>query len=379
MSKKIQTTVMSANPRAGYLAHKDALDSALLHALEKGSYILGPMVKAFEGHFADYLCVKHCVGLASGTDAIQLGLRALGVGPGDLVIAPSHTAIATVSAIDWIGATALLVDIDPTTYTIDPQRVEDTLQKCPAGSVKAVIAVHLYGHPADMDALASISTRYGVPVVEDCAQAHGAMVGAHKVGAIGRLGAFSFYPTKNLGAFGDAGAIATNDSDISNQLRLLQQYGWGERYVSESIGYNSRLDELQASILDCKLGWLDGDNQRRREIARRYNEGLAGLPLEPPVERPGCRHVYHQYVIRTADREGLRRHLESQEIGTAILYPQAVHQQPGYLDRVELGPGGMTNTERIVKEILCLPMYPELTDAEVTKVIEAVRSYAPLR
>ena len=367
--------LMPADPKASYLAHKDALDLALCEVMESGWYILGPKVRAFEEHFADYLGATHCVGVASGTDAIQLALRAIGVGPGDVVITASHTAVATVSAIDWIGATAVLVDIDPATYTIDPQKVEDTLRRTPSERIKAIVAVHLYGHPADMGALTAIAARHGVTLVEDCAQAHGAMVGERRAGAIGVCGAFSFYPTKNLGAFGDGGAIVTSDAVIAERLRLLQQYGWRERYVSDEAGYNSRLDELQAAILDCKLAWLDDWNERRREIARRYNDGLVSLPLELPVEQPGYRHVYHQYVIRCTDREGLRKHLEARDIRTAILYPMPVHQQPGYRSRVAVGDGGMVITEKIAREILCLPIYPELNDANVERVVNGIRCY----
>ena len=238
------------------------------------------------------------------------------------------------------------------------------------------MAVHIYGHPADMGTLSEIAERHGIALIEDCAQAHGAMVGEKTVGSIGDCGAFSFYPTKNLGALGDAGAVVTSQAAVAEQLRLLRQYGWRERYISIEAGYNSRLDELQAAILDCKLAWLDSDNNRRRKIARRYTEGLAGLPLETPVESPDCRHVYHQYVIRLKDRDNLRRHLETQGIGTAILYPMPVHKQPGYSGRVEIGEGGMAVTERLAQEILCLPIYPELSDSAVSSVIDAIRSFS---
>jgi len=365
----------TADPRASYLAHKDALDEVMRQVMESGTYILGPQVNAFEQHFAAYLGVAHCVGVANGTDAVQLALRAVGVQPGDEVISVSHTAVATVSAIDWIGAVPILVDIDPTTYTVDPQKVEDTLKHMLPRQVKALVAVHLYGHPADMAALTPIAERYGVALLEDCAQAHGARVGERKVGAIGVCGTFSFYPTKNLGAFGDAGAIVTNDNLIAERLRLLHQYGWRERYVSDEAGYNSRLDELQAAILDCKLGWLDGWNGRRRKIAKLYDDGLAGLPLECPVERPGHQHVYHQYVIRCSERDGLLGYLDSEGIRAAILYPVPVHEQRGYRSKVTVGYGGLNVTEAIARQILCLPIYPELSDADVERVIEGIRCY----
>ena len=368
--------LLPADPKAGYLAHKEALDQAIQETIASGWYILGPKVALFEEHFAAYLGASSCVGVGSGTDAVHLALRACGVSPGDGVLTVSHTAVATVSAIDWIGARAILVDISPRTYTLDPKKAEDTLRHQPAGRIKAIVAVHIYGHPADMGTLSEIAARHGVALIEDCAQAHGAMVGEKTVGSIGDCGAFSFYPTKNLGALGDAGAVVTSQAAVAEQLRLLRQYGWHERYISIEAGYNSRLDELQAAILDCKLAWLDSDNNRRRKIARRYTEGLAGLPLETPVEAPDCRHVYHQYVIRLKDRDNLRRHLETQGIGTAILYPMPVHKQPGYSGRVEIGEGGMAVTERIAQEILCLPIYPELSDSAVSSIIDAIRSFS---
>lgn len=368
--------LLPADPKASYLAHKEALDHAIQETIASGWYILGPKVALFEEHFAAYVGASSCVGVGSGTDAVHLALRACGVGPGDGVLTVSHTAVATVSAIDWIGARPVLVDISPATYTLDPQKAEDTLKHQPADRIKAIVAVHIYGHPADMGKLSEIAERHGIALIEDCAQAHGAMVGEKTVGSIGDCGAFSFYPTKNLGALGDGGAVVTSQAAVAEQLRLLRQYGWRERYISIEAGYNSRLDELQAAILDCKLAWLDSDNNRRREIARRYTEGLAGLPLETPVESPDCRHVYHQYVIRFKDRDNLRRHLETRGIRTAILYPMPVHKQPGYSGRVEIGEGGMAITERIAQEILCLPIYPELSDSAVSSVIDAIRSFS---
>ncbi len=367
--------IQVADPKASYLAHKQELDAAITEVMESGWYIFGSRLKRFENNFAGYLGTSHCIGVANGTDAILLALRAVGVKAGDAVITVSHTAVATVAAIDWMGAVPVLVDIGPDTYTLDPQKVEDTLQSEIGKKIKAIIAVHLYGHPADMDTLIEIANRYGIGLVEDCAQAHGATFNSQKVGSIGMCGTFSFYPTKNLGAFGDGGAIVTNNSEIAERIHLLQQYGWRERYISEVAGYNSRLDELQAAILDCKLAWLDDGNQRRREIAQQYNLGLQGLPISLPVERAGCGHVYHQYVVKRSVRDALSKHLEAMGIRTAILYPMPVHLQPGYRDRVVLGQGGMQVTETIVKEILSLPIFPELSDLDIEKVVEAVRGH----
>lgn len=368
--------LFSANPHAGYLAHKSEIDFAMRDVMENGRYILGPKVRDFEVHFAKYMGVDHCIGVASGTDAVHLSLRACGVKTGDGVITASHTAVATVAAVEWLGAIPVLVDIDPESYTLDPQKVTNTLhERKTTLTIKAIIAVHLYGHPADMNALREIATRYGVALIEDCAQAHGAAVGDRKAGSMGECGAFSFYPTKNLGAFGDGGAIVTGDAGIAERLRFLRQYGWRERYISEGVGYNSRLDELQAAVLDVKLRWLDAGNEQRRRISALYNDGLSGTPLDLPREKPGARHVYHQYVIQSAERERLRINLENKGIQTSILYPMAVHQQPAYRDRVMMGEGGMAVTENIVQRIFSLPIYPELGDAEVERVIENIRSY----
>ena len=366
--------IFPADPKAGYLAHKVALDQAIRETMESGWYILGPKVASFEERFAGYLGVPSCVGVASGTDAVSLALRACGVQAGAGVLTVSHTAVATVSAIDWLGAHPVLVDIDPRTFTLDPQKTEDTLKKA-NGRIKAIVAVHIYGHPADIGALSEIARRHDVALVEDCAQAHGAMIGGSKVGSLGDCGAFSFYPTKNLGAYGDGGAVVTGRPAVAESLRLLQQYGWRERYISVEAGYNSRLDELQAAILECKLAWLDDDNERRRAIARRYSEALAGLALQTPVELDGCRHVYHQYVIRLKDRDRLKQHLETRGIRTAILYPMPVHQQPGYARLMEPGAGGLSVTEGVCQDILCLPIYPELSETDVSAVVEGIRSF----
>ncbi len=367
--------LLPANPKASYLSQKDEIDHAIREVMDSGWYILGQKVKAFEDHFAEYIGTEYCVGLKSGTDALHFALRACGVEPGDAVITVTHTAGATVAAIDWLGAIPILVDIDPTTYTIDPQKTEDTFRRASVNRIKAIIAVHLYGHPADMTALTEIAQRCHLHLIEDCAQAHGASINDKRVGAFGICGGFSFYPTKNLGAFGDAGAVVTNDSSSAERLRLLQQYGWRQRYISEEIGYNSRLDEIQAAILDCKLPQLDTGNNRRREIADLYNRRLAGLPITLPTEQSDCRHVYHQYVIRCGDRGALRQYLKKQDIHTSILYPMPVHLQPGYKERVINGEGGFAVSEKISREILCLPIYPELNNSEVEEVIESIRTF----
>lgn len=263
---------LPADPGANYRAHRAEIDVAIHRVLDSGWFILGREVASFEQEFALYLDARFAVGVASGTDALHLALRACGIGPGDVVLTVSHTAVATVAAIELAGAVPLLVDIDPLTFNIDAERVEDTLKSIdrgdgpsPRGRVRAIIPVHLYGQPADMAAIIRVAARYGLKVIEDCAQAHGASIDGRKVGSWGNAAAFSFYPTKNLGALGDGGAIVTNDSEIADRVRLLREYGWRDRYVSSEVGMNSRLDEIQAAVLRVKLLNLDQENDRRRD------------------------------------------------------------------------------------------------------------------
>lgn len=367
--------LLPADLKANYLRYKEEIDLSISKVVESGWYILGSKVKSFEKHFAQYNKAAHCIGLASGTDAVQFALRAAGIKAGDKVITTTYTAVATVSAIDWIGAVPILVDIAPDSYNLDPEKVEATIQSLPEGNINGIVVVHLYGHPADMEAFKIISKKYNIPLIEDCAQAHGAEYRDQKVGTIGICGAFSFYPTKNLGAFGDAGAIITQNESIAEKIRLLQQYGWKQRYITEEIGYNSRLDELQAAILDVKLRYLDEWNSRRREIAELYDSGLEGLDLELPIEQPDQHHVYHQYVIRAPERDKLKTYLQEHHIITSILYPQPVHNQPAYRDRALIGKGGMEISEKISQEILCLPIYPEVENSDIELVIETIKNF----
>ena len=376
---------MSANkpqtdPRAGYLAYQPEIDAAIAQVLESGRYILGQQVTAFEQAFAAYLGVAHAIGVASGTDALNLALRACGVGPGDAVVTVSHTAVATVAAIELAGATPVLVDIDPVTFTIDPHRLEAAIKTYKSrgpseanGHLKAIIPVHLYGHPADMPAMMEIARRYELDVIEDCAQAHGATIQGRRIGGWGHIAAFSFYPTKNLGALGDGGAVVTNDSHLAEQVRLLREYGWRERYVSALAGMNSRLDEIQAAILQVKLTYLDQENARRRELARLYDDLLATTSLALPQCRAGVEHVYHQYVVRSQQRDELRSFLKDNSVGTLIHYPAPVHVQPAYQKRAIIAPGGLPYTEQVCREIVSLPMYPQLTVSQVRHVGELIR------
>ncbi len=364
------TPIPVANPGAAYRARKAEIDAAVRRALDSGWYIMGPEVDAFEREFAAFVGSARCVSVGNGTDAIELILRGLGIGPGDAVVTVAHTAVATVTAIDLVGARPLLVDVDPVDFTMDPGHLERTLAAWSGPPVRAIIPVHLYGRPADMDAILGIAARHGIPVIEDCAQAHGATFGGRNVGTLGVAASFSFYPTKNLGALGDGGASVTSDPDLDARMRLLKQYGWKQRYISDIPGLNTRLDEVQAAILRAKLPHLTGDNARRRAIAA----ALRGNGrVEHPRDAEG--HVYHQYVVRSAERDALAAHLHAHGVGTAILYPVPVHLQPGYADRVSLGPGGLPATERAAREILSLPVWPELEAGQVETIAQALRGF----
>ena len=366
--------IPQCDPKASYLAHKVEIDAAIGAVLERGRYILGPEVEAFEGEFAAYLGVEHSVGVASGTDALTLALRACQVKAGDGVLTVSHTAVATVAAIELAGAVPVLVDIDPANFCVDSNALEDAVSRDWGVPLKAVIAVHLYGHPADMPAVMAIARSHGLAVIEDCAQSHGASVCGRMTGAWGDMAAFSFYPTKNLGALGDGGAVATNDPRLAERVRLLREYGWRERYVSSLAGMNSRLDELQAAILRVKLRYLDRDNAQRRELGSVYNKVLTDTNLGLPGTSEAAVHVYHQYVVRSAQRDRLRDWLREQGVGTLIHYPQPVHTQPAYRGRIP--HAGLDRTEAAVREILSLPMYPELTLEQASEVGQLAAAFS---
>ena len=362
------TPIPQTDPKAAYLAQRPDIDAALARVLDGGRYILGDEVAGFERAFAAYIGAGHALGVANGTDALVLALRALGVGATDYVVTVPHTAVATVAAIELAGARPLLVDIDPLTYTMEPAELSRVLAS-PPGRIAAIVPVHLYGQAADLDAILPLARRHGVPVVEDCAQCHGAMLAGRRLGSLGDIAAFSFYPTKNLGALGDGGAVVTGDAALAERVRALREYGWSERYVSDIAGMNSRLDELQAAILAVKLAALDADNARRAAIADAYDAGLAGLPLGLPARRPGASHVFHQYVVRSPARSRLRAALAQRGVGSNIHYPIPVHLQPAYQGRVAIGPSGLGRSEQAAREVLSLPIYPQLGDAAVARVI----------
>ncbi len=363
-------SIPAANPHAQYLSHQTEIDVAIAAALGGNRYILGPQTQAFEQEFAAYLNVRYASGVGSGTEALHIAIRACGLGPGDEIITVAHTAVATVAAIELAGATPVLVDIDPVTYTLNPDQIEAAITQ----RTKAIIPVHLYGAAADLNPIIALARRHSLKVIEDCAQAHGTRYAQRAVGSYGDVACFSFYPTKNLGAIGDGGLVATNDPVIAENLNLLRQYGWRERYVSEITGWNTRLDELQAAILRVKLRHLDEDNDKRRALAAVYDEQLAGV-VTLPIEPANTRHVYHLYVIRHPRRDALMQFLHERDIGTAIHYPVPVHLQPAYRGR--LGEAGsLPETERAAREIVSLPIYPELSEADVSAVVQSIREFA---
>ncbi|CAM2058424.1 Erythromycin biosynthesis sensory transduction protein EryC1 [Desulfovibrionales bacterium] len=371
--------VPQTNPKASYLAHQEGIDDAIQRVLTSGWYILGPEVQAFEKEFAAWCGTGHTVGVANGTDAVELALRGLGIKSGDLIFTVSHTAVATVAAIERTGAVPLLLDVDPATYTIDPNRLETAIQhrrqSCSKLRPTAIVAVHLYGHPAAMDAIMAIAGHHSLAVVEDCAQAHGARLHGQRVGGFGHVAAFSFYPTKNLGCLGDGGAVVCNDPDLADRLREIRQYGWRERYISTIPGLNSRLDELQAAILRVKLPYLDTDNDRRRDIAQRYTTAAANTGLVLPWELSGAEHVYHLYVIQSLARDALARHLAIAGVTTGVHYPAPVHLQAAYSNRNLLDPAGLPVTEALASRILSLPMFPELSEKQINRVCEALAAW----
>lgn len=363
--------VSQCNLLQGYLQNKTALDQKMQSVLESGWYILGKEVDAFETAFAQYCTAGYGIGCANGTDAIELVLRGLGIRD-SYVATVANTAVATVAGIECSGNTACFADIDPITFTMSPDSLERLFAVNP--EIKAVVVVHLFGHPADMDRIMPIAEKYGAVVIEDCAQAHGATYKGRRCGSIGAAGCFSFYPTKNLGCFGDGGAVVTSDGELAERLRALRQYGWTKRFLSEYPGINSRLDEMQAGLLSVLLPGLDANNKRRNEIASAYSAGLHDIAaLKLPCVMSDCGHVYHQYVLRCSRRNELKEHLAENEIGTAVHYPVPIHQQAAYKDRrlwVDL-----PQTEQVNDEILSLPMYPELTDEEVSYVVKMIREF----
>jgi dTDP-4-amino-4,6-dideoxygalactose transaminase len=367
--------IPQANPGAGYQALKPEIDAAVARALASGWYILGNEVRGFEAEFAAWLGAGAVIGCGNGTDAIALALRGLGIGPGRTVVTVSHTAVATVAAIEMIGMTPLLVDIDPVHYTMDPEALRRVLEQPPPDlpPIAAVVPVHLYGQSVDLDRILPLCRAHRIALIEDCAQAHGARLHGQRVGTFGDAATFSFYPTKNLGALGDGGAVAVADAGLATRIAALRQYGWHRHYISDEVGVNSRLDELQAAILRVRLAHLDSQNARRRAIAAAYTAALANGPLAAPYIRVDAESVFHLYVVRTTRRDAIQARLREAGIGTGVHYPVPVHQQPAYQGRVALGSGGCPETEAVSQEILSLPLYPDLTDEQVATICEALQ------
>ncbi|MFD9896279.1 DegT/DnrJ/EryC1/StrS family aminotransferase [Amycolatopsis sp. NPDC059027] len=359
-------TVPFLDLRAPYLELREEIDEAVGRVLRSGWYLLGPEVEAFEAEFAAYCGAAQCVTVGSGGDALALILRALGIGAGDEVIVPAHTFIATWLAVSDTGATPVPVEPDPATFTMDPARIEAAITP----RTQAILPVHLYGHPADLDAVRAIADRHGLAVVEDAAQSPGAVHNGRRIGAAPSTVAFSFYPGKNLGALGDSGAVVTSDRQLADKVRLLRNYGSRVKYQHEVLGTNSRTDELQAAVLRVKLSRLDEWNARRARVADRYLAGLKGLDLELPGVAEWAEHAWHLFVVRATDRDVLAARLGEAGVGTLVHYPVAVHASPAYQP---LGLGPFPLSERLADEVLSLPIGPHLTDDQVGAVISAVR------
>ncbi len=355
--------------RRQYQAIKNEIDEAARECLESGWYILGDKLKKFEEEFAHYFEVKHAVGVGNGADAIRLCLKALGVKIGASVVTAANTAIPTAMAIADAGCTPLFADIDERTWNIDPALISEAARD----DTQAVVPVHLYGRPAPMREIMKVADDLGLHVVEDCAQAHGAKIGDRQVGTFGEASAFSFYPSKNLGACGDAGMTATNDENIAERLRVLRHYGQSSRYEAASLGVNSRLDELQAAILSVKLKHLDAWTKRRREIAGEYLDAFSSLPLQFPAD-DGLECAYHLFVTRCDARDRLMEHLRRHDVSTQVHYPIALPHQPAF-KYLNYRKGDFPVAEALADEVLSLPLFPEMLDEEVAQVVKAVKSF----
>jgi dTDP-4-amino-4,6-dideoxygalactose transaminase len=349
---------------------RNEINSAIQSVLDRGDFILGQDVSRLEEEFASYCGAKYAIGVDSGLSALELSLRAYGIGAGHEVILPAHTFTATAAAITFTGATPVFVDVNPGTWVIDAEKIEGAITP----RTKAIIPVHLYGLPADMHMILGVAEKYNLVVVEDACQAHGAMYKGYRTGSLGHAAGFSFYPTKNLGGCGDGGMVTTNDAKIAETVRALRNCGQRVKNVHELSPFNHRLDSLQAAILRVKLNYLDDWNASRRRLATAYNELLSNTHVTVQVEAPGYQHVYHLYVIRLQDRDGLQEHLKERGIGTAIHYPTPVHLQPFYSNGKDRR-GQFPITEKICNEILSLPLYPEMTDEQLGYVVKHIREF----
>ena len=352
-----------------YEAIKEEINKAVSDVIQSSHFILGPQGKALEEEIAAYHGVKRAVAVASGTDALHLALLAAGIKRGDEVITTPFTFIATAEAISYIGAVPVFVDIRPDTFNLDVSRIEAAI----TDRTRAVIPVHLYGQSADMDGLMQIAKKRGLKVIEDCAQSFGAEAGGRKTGAFGDLGCYSFFPSKNLGGYGDGGMVITDDPKLAERLESLRNHGSRVRYYHDEVGFNSRLDEIQAAIIRIKFRHIDEFNRKRRENALLYNKHLSVDGIRTPAEQQGTRHVFHQYTIRVKDRDAVKKRLdEGQVTSSMIYYPVPLHLQAAYKG-LGMMPGSLPQAEQAAQEVLSLPMYPELTEAQIKQAAEAVR------
>ena len=361
--------ILCSNPSEQFKSYQSEIENAVISVMRSNSYVLGEQVKILEREFAEYIGVSSVIGVASGTDAIEIALRALNIGFGDEVITVSHTAVATVAAIEATGASAVLVDVDPKFYTLNPNQLQESL----TNKTKAIIAVHLYGQAADLDPIKTFCNLNKVYLIEDASQAHGAKYNNKRLGSIGDIGCFSCYPTKNLGAIGDAGLVTTNNEELASRIRRIREYGWENR-VSMQPGRNSRLDELQAAILLIKLKYLDEDNQKRRDLAELYINKLSQLPILLPSVRSNVESVFHLFVIQVDDRNSLLSYLKKGGIIAGVHYYLPVHMHPAYKDRV-IKSKNMEVTEDIVSKIISLPIYPELSKSDAKKIVNRIEQF----
>jgi dTDP-4-amino-4,6-dideoxygalactose transaminase len=354
---------------AQYNTIKPEIDDAIQQVLLSGKFILGPNEKAFEQEIADYLGVKHAIGVASGTDALVIALRAADIGPGDEVIVPAYSFFATAGTVLTVGAKPVFVDIDPQTYLINISQIESVITP----RTKAIIPVHLYGQPADMDEILAIAKLHNLKVIEDNAQAFGAEYMGKRTGSIGDLGCLSFFPSKNLGGYGDGGMVTTNDDSLAEQVRMLRVHGWKKKYFPEMLGYNSRLDEIQAAVLRVKLKYVNQWNAKRREIALIYSKQLGKFGIETPVESRNRKHVYHLYIIRVENRELFKERLNEQGVASEVYYPQPLHLATP-CRKLGWEKGSLPISEKSSLQTLALPLYPDLTDEQISKVMNCVGS-----
>ncbi len=367
---KVHDAIPALDLKAQYGTIKDEIQAALASVLEAQHFILGPQVKALEEEIARYCGTQFAVGMASGTDALILGLHALGVRRDDEVIVPTFTYIATGDTVSLLGAKPVFVDVLPGTFNIDPAKIEAKITP----RTKAIVPVHLYGQPADLDPILAIGNKHGIPVFEDCAQAIGATYKGRMAASIGELGSISFFPSKNLGGYGDGGMVVTNSEALAARLRSLRGHGTiKHKYLSEEQGWNSRLDEIQAAILRVKLRHLDKWKKARQANAARFTELLSGIPcVTPPVVAAGCEHVYHQYTIRIPNRDAVQKHLAAQNIASTVYYPVPMHLQPMYAS-LGVRKGELPVAEKAAEEVLSLPIYPELTAEQINRISDTIK------